>query len=304
MVRPKGQPEQIERRMVGKTSQSASDEPATAGSAKEANRRYALGIVRAFGGALLFSLPMLMTMEMWWLGFYMNPFRLALFILLDIPLLIGVAYYAGFEASSQILIDVLDAFTAYAIGVAVAALLLLLFAIIGPGMSADEIIGKIAVQSAPASLGAMLARSQFGERQDKEEKRRSTHYGGGLFIMAIGALFLSSSLASTEEMVLISYKMTPGHVVALMLFSVVVLHWFIHAVVIRGKSPLPADTIPFWPVLLRFSIPGYGIALLVSIGTLWIFGRADGLAIGQVVQASVVLGFPAAVGAGAARLIL
>jgi hypothetical protein len=34
-----------------------------------ANRVFLVGLGRAFGGALIFSLPMLMTMEMWWLGF-------------------------------------------------------------------------------------------------------------------------------------------------------------------------------------------------------------------------------------------
>ena len=60
-------------------------------------RRFAIDLLRAFGGAILFSLPMLMTMEMWWLGFYMEPFRLALLMLLNIPLLIGLSYYGGLK---------------------------------------------------------------------------------------------------------------------------------------------------------------------------------------------------------------
>lgn len=290
--------------MTIKGSRQAVQEPSASGLASGADTRFALGLVRAFGGAILFSFPMLMTMEMWWLGFYMDPFRLALFILLAIPLLVGLSYYAGFEATSERLADVLDAFAAYAIGFCAAALLLFLFGIIGSGMSADEIIGKIAVQAVPASIGAMLARSQFGASKGKEEKRRDARYGGGLFLMAVGALYLSSSLASTEEMVLISYKMTPGKVVALMAFSLVVMHGFVYAVVSQGKSPVPSDVIPFWTVFLRFTIVGYGIALLISLFMLWTFGRTDGLEVGQIVQAMVVLGFPAAMGAGAARLIL
>jgi hypothetical protein len=41
----------------------------------------------------------------------MDPLRLALFILLDITLLVGLSYYTGFEPTSQRLADVLDAFT-------------------------------------------------------------------------------------------------------------------------------------------------------------------------------------------------
>lgn len=285
-------------------SEPTVEDPASAGSAGEANRRFALELTHAFGGAVLFSFPMLMTMELWQLGFYMDPFRLALFIVMDIPLLVGLSRYVGFEPTSQPLADVLDAFTAYAIGFAAAALLLLLFAIIGPGMSANEIIGKIAVQAVPASIGAMLARSQFGESEQKEEKRRSARYGGGLFLMAVGALYFSASVAATEEMVLISFKMAVAQVVALMVFSLAVMHGFVHAVVAQGKTLVPPDAIPFWPVFLRFTIAGYGIALLISVFMLWIFGRAGGLEMAQVVQATIVLGFPAALGAGAARLLL
>ena len=39
-----------------------------------------------FGGALIFYLPILMTMEMWWLGFAIDKFRgLALLLLLSYP---------------------------------------------------------------------------------------------------------------------------------------------------------------------------------------------------------------------------
>ncbi|MBA3444346.1 MAG: DUF2391 family protein [Gemmatimonadales bacterium] len=78
--------------MPTKGSKSTAQSPGLRESAREANRRFALGLVRAFGEAILFSFPMLMTMEMWWLGFYMSPTRLALFILLDIPLLVGLSY--------------------------------------------------------------------------------------------------------------------------------------------------------------------------------------------------------------------
>ncbi len=122
--------------------------------------------------------------------------------------------------------------------------------------------------------------------------------------MAVGALYLSSSLASTEEIVLISYRMTAWHVVALFVSTLLLMHGFVYSVVAQGKAPVPADAIPFWPIFVRFTVVGYAIALLVSAYMLWTFGRTDGLAADQIVQAIIVLGFPAALGAGAARLIL
>ena len=50
-----------------------------------------VALARACAGAVLFGLPLLMTMEMWWLGFLIRPERLALFLLFGIPLLWALA---------------------------------------------------------------------------------------------------------------------------------------------------------------------------------------------------------------------
>jgi uncharacterized membrane protein len=55
------------------------------------------GLARAFGGSILFALPMLMTMEMWWLGFYLSPARILLLMTVFFPILVGVAHYIGFD---------------------------------------------------------------------------------------------------------------------------------------------------------------------------------------------------------------
>lgn len=55
-------------------------------------------LARAAGGALLFSLPMLLTMERWWLGFTMPSLRMMTLLLVAIPTLMGLAYFSGFES--------------------------------------------------------------------------------------------------------------------------------------------------------------------------------------------------------------
>ncbi len=272
------------------------------GQERGPNQRFAIGLARAFGGALIFSLPMLMTMEMWWLGFYMERLRLALFILLVIPLLVGLSYYAGFEETFSWRDDAVDAFVAYAVGFVASAVILLLLGILEPGMSLDEIIGKILLQAVPGSIGAMLAQSQLGGER-KEEERPEPGYGGEIFLMAVGALFIAFNLAPTEEMVLIALKMTEWHAVALALVSLLIMHAFVYALEFRGQAAVPPDT-PFWSVFLRFTVVGYAVALLISMYVLWSFGRLEGTAWEATVMAMIVLGFPAALGAAAARLIL
>ena len=261
------------------------------------------GIGRAFGGALIFGLPMLMTMELWEFGFTMDRGRLALLLALSVPLFVGVAHRIGFERSFGWREDLRDAFLAYGIGLAASAIVLAAFGVLKAGMPADELIGKVAVQSVPAGLGALLARSQFGSMHaDRGDSEALTGYLGTLFLMLVGALFLGLNVAPTEEMILISYLMTPWHSVALVLVSVILMHGFVFALDFRGGHG--RGDVPWWSDLLRFTLVGYVLALAVSLYVLWTFGRTDGAAPATVVMATAVLAFPAAIGAAAARLIL
>src|SRR5690606_10962597 len=140
-------------------------------------------------------------------------------------------------------------------------------------------------------IGALLARSQLGsERRDEEEQQEET-YWSEMFLMAVGALFLGFNVAPTEEMILISYQMTPWHAVGLVLLSLLVMHGFIFAVAFRGGTELTPQT-PWWNAFIRFTLPGYMLALMVSLYILWTFGRTDDTSLEQVITATIVLGFP------------
>ena len=268
------------------------------------HRQFFAGLARGFGGALIFALPMLMTMEMWWLGFYLERFRLALLLIVNIPLLTLLSHHAGFEETFDWHEDLRDALIACGIGILASSAILTVFGIITPAMPADEIIGKIAIQSMPASIGALLGRSQLGGRKiEPEEGTKEETYASELFLMAIGALFLGLNMAPTEEMILISFKMTAWHAALLVLLSILLMHGFVYAVEFKGESTLGPDT-PWWSAFLRFTLAGYVISIIVSLYVLWTFGRMDGQAGTQILMSAVVLGFPASLGAAAARLIL
>jgi putative integral membrane protein (TIGR02587 family) len=110
---------------------------------------------------------MLMTMEMWQLGFSLSQFRLALLLLVTIPLLVGLSHYMGFEETFGLKDDVVDAFVALAVGFIVSAIGLFLFSILRGETPLREITGKTSVQAVPASSGAMFARSELGGGQEK-----------------------------------------------------------------------------------------------------------------------------------------
>jgi putative integral membrane protein (TIGR02587 family) len=273
----------------------------SAGPGQASNHSFGTDLAHDFGGAILFSFPLLMTMEMWWLGFYMERSRLALFLALAFVTVLGLSYFEGGEETFEI--EVLDALVACAAGYTVAAVMLALFGIIKPGMSADEIIGKISLHAVPGSIGAILARRQLDVAETKKERRRREGYGATIFLMSVGAVFLAFQLAPTEEMVLIGHRMTGWHAAALAVVSLGMMQAFICSVERRGRASLFSADL-FWGVFLRFTVVGYAAALLISLYVLWTFGRLDGAATAEIVMATLVLGFPAALGASAARLIL
>ena len=262
------------------------------------------GLARAFGAALIFAVPMLMTEELWNLGAALDRRKLALMVLLAIPLLVAVAHRVGFEASFGWREDLRDAFIALGVGLVAAAVILAILGVIGEPPLLDQAIGRVAIQAVPAALGALLARSQLakaGERRQEEDGPRALGgYGGTLFMMIVGALFLSLNIAPTQEMLLISFRMTPWHSIGLIALTLAVTHAFVYA---RGNRD---DSEPRHPLadFLRFSFVGYVLALAVSAAALLLFDRLDGLGLAAALSAVVVLGFPSALGAAAARLIL
>ena len=271
------------------------------GQGRGTQHSFAVDLAHDFGGAIIFSFPLLMTMEMWWLGFYMDRFRLALFLTLTFVTVVGLSYFEGGEET--LMIELLDALVACAAGYTVAAVMLLLFGIVKPGMSADEVVGKISLHAVPGSIGAILARRLLEVEETQKEKRRRQGYGAKIFLMGVGAIFLAFQLAPTEEMVLIGHRMTGWHAAALAVVSLCVMQSFIYATE-HGRRERGFSAGLFWRVFLRFTTVGYALALLISLYVLWTFGRLDGAGAAEVVRAVLVLGFPAALGAAAARLIL
>ena len=263
---------------------------------------YGKGLARAAGGALLFSFPLLMTMEMWQLGFSMDRMRLLLFLLLSLPLLLGLSYFVGFEPTFRLKDEVLDALAGFAVGFAVVAAILWLFNVLGADTPLEEAMGKTALAAVPAAMGALLAGKQFGGASRETREERKAGYPGRLFIMLAGGLFLAFNVAPTEEMSLIAFKMTPAHALVLVAVSIAVLHLFAYRLGFPGEDMRRGAGRPLH-VFFAYSVVGYAIALAISAYSLWTFGSLDGVSLYQRTMMIVVLAFPAALGAATARLV-
>lgn len=262
---------------------------------------YARDLARAFGGALLFGLPLLMTMEMWWFGFLLEPWRLAVFLVAALPLLLGLAYYAGFSASHRGLGHaLLDTLVALAVGFLTAAAALTLLGVLEADAPPRQIAGQLVLQAVAGAMGALLAGRQLSAGDEDIGDEDQASYPGELFLMVAGALFLALNMAPTEEMILIAYRMSPAHVVALMAASLLLMHALVYSVGFAGQEAHDRPLAAF----AHYTLPGYALVLLVSLWVLWVFGRTGGHGLAETVDAMVVLAFPGALGAAAARLLV
>lgn len=275
-------------------------------SSRTTGHRFSIALARAFGGAVIFSLPLLMTAEMWEVGATIPPERLLALLAGAFPLLIGLSHIAGFEETFNVLDDALDAAVALGVGLAAGTFLLWLFGAIRPGMPPAAVIGMIGLQAVPGAIGALLSRSQLHASRDEERearRRQEASYRAELFTMAIGALFLALNIAPTEEIQMIAQRLAEWHLLILMAVSMVIMHGFVYSLEFRGGTGRPEGS-SLLAMGIRFTAPGYVLSLIVSLMVLWVFGQTEGLSAEPLLAVVLVLGLPASLGAAAARLVL
>jgi hypothetical protein len=92
------------------------------------------------------------------------------------PLLIGLSHFVGFDETGGVGHAAVHATVAYGVALACSAIMLGILAVIGRGMGVGEITGKVALQSGPAALGALLAEAHFGSGPNKERRRRRASF--------------------------------------------------------------------------------------------------------------------------------
>lgn len=112
-------------------------------AAASPSRDCALALARAAGGAAIFAIPMLMTLEMWEFGTAMSRGRLALMLALTVPMLVGLSWVSGFEETATPLDDIVDAFVAIAIGAAISAIVLALVGALRIDGSIPTMLGQV-----------------------------------------------------------------------------------------------------------------------------------------------------------------
>lgn len=261
---------------------------------------------RGLAGGLLFSLPLLYTMEVWWVGFSAGPVRLGVAVLATFGLLLGYNWFVGLRRDASFGDVIAEAFEEMALGLlAAAALLWLLGRLQG---SFDEALGKIVVEAMTMAVGVSVGQVELGgdeEAADQGTKNAdsgTSHFGEQVVLVLCGAFLFAANVAPTEEVVQIAAEATPVQLLLLALLSLVLIAFVLHGSQFRGarrSRPFRPEASPLEGVVVT-----YAITLGVSAFLLWFFGRYAGALWPMAVAQTVVLGVPTALGAAAGRLLL
>lgn len=268
-------------------------------------------LAKAAGGAVLFGTPLLFTMEMWWVGESQPRLHLLGFLALAFLLNVALARMSGFRGESSTLpVAIGQALEAMAIGVAISAAILLALGRIDTDTSLAALLGTVAIQVIPLSLGATVGNLVFdpdvGRANDGDSKARSPlgELVNDLGATVAGALFLGFTIAPTEEIPMLAADLDLVQVLAVIALTLVASYLIVFASGFdpthRGGRAGGFFQKPFSETMLC-----YVVSLGVACAMLYGFGQVGG---GDTLHAilikTIVLGVPAAIGGAAGRVVV
>jgi putative integral membrane protein (TIGR02587 family) len=270
-------------------------------------RREAQAFTRAFSGAFLFGVPLLFTMEMWWIGVFADLWKLLVLLGLAFVVNLHLIYFAGFKDEGHTLHAVLDqAVDAIAVGIVASTAVLFVLNRISPGDPLDSIAGKIIAQAVPLSIGASAANAIFSRREGRQGEGSQMHphlaVWNDIGATAAGAIFIGFAIAPTDEIPMLAAQLDYWHELALIGVSLVITYGIVFA---SGFDPRHPHKVGLWQRPFTETVLAYVVSLLVALTALFLFDRielSDPPA--EIVSQAVVLGLPAAIGGAAGRLVI
>jgi putative integral membrane protein (TIGR02587 family) len=196
-------------------------------------------------------------------------------------------------------------------------------------MPLSEIVGKIVIEAMTVAIGVSVGTAQLGGSNRDTGSQSSdggTSQGSGqsqqseggqgepkpqqpqpdtvgqLVLGFCGAVLIASNVAPTEEIVVLGIEAPPTKILGVAILSIALCALVLFYSGFAGSDHHVRRGAKFWTAYGIVS--SYTVALLASALMLWFFGRFDGASLEVMVAETVVLAFPAAMGASAGRLLI
>lgn len=268
-------------------------------------------VLRGVGGGVLFSIPILYTMEIWELALSTPPWKILLLLALMLPLNTALNYASGFREEARWHLSLRDACEALAMGIVLGAAMLLLLGVNRLDTHPAHFLRQVLLLAVPISIGVSLSRSVLGEKGEASagEPTRKPQSGWradarDMGMTVAGGIFLGYSVAPTEEIMRIAAHSSWGHLLAMMAAAIGVSYVILFEANFLGQSRRTAESglnqSPW-----RETLIAYALALGVSVFLLFFLGFLTASASAyEALAMTIVLAFPTAVGGAAGRLIV
>jgi putative integral membrane protein (TIGR02587 family) len=262
-----------------------------------------VAVARAATGGLLFGVPLLYTMEVWWIGAHTTPAQMLLVLGLVFVTLLALNTAVGFRRSRDLSpVEALeDALLGLAVGLVVTAAVLLVLRQVRVDTPTATSLGRVVTECIPFCLGVGVARflvegdPGLAEDDSSDEAPLRTS-GADVVATALGAAFIGLSIAPTDEVPMLAAAIGPAWQVVLIVASLALSYAVVFVAGFSGQDRRHREDGIFQRPVTE-TLVTYLVALLVGAALLWVFQR-DLDPASDLLGRVVVLGLPASVGGG------
>ncbi|BAY95421.1 MULTISPECIES: TIGR02587 family membrane protein [unclassified Tolypothrix] len=272
-------------------------------------------IIRGTCGGFLFGIPLLYTMEVWWIGSLAKPAMMMLAIALMFIGVFLVNQAEGFRKrrhGRRAYEDIIDTIEAMAIGLACSSFMLFLLQELTPQTSLREALGKIIFESVPFTLGVALANQFLGDTDSTNTERQTTQKQwsnlhatlSDLGATLIGATVIAFNIAPTDEIPMLAATVSPPWLLAIIATSLVISYGIVFQAGFSDQQKRRQQKGIFQRPSSE-TIMSYLVSLLAAALMLWFFQK---LSLSDPwtmwLDHTLMLGLPATIGGAAGRLAI
>lgn len=294
------------------------------GATKQRYRRYKSewaqelnDLVRGACGGFLFGIPLLYTMEVWWIGSHAAPAVLLLALMLLFLVVFVLNRTEGFRnhrRQRRPYEAAMDTVEAMAIGLVCSTLILILLRELTFSTPLSEALGKIIYESVPFTLGVALANQFLGESEDagqqpesQPQQQRDQALNATLSDIGatlLGATIIAFNVAPTDEIPMLAAAISEPWLLLMMAASLLISYAIVFEAGFSNQQKRQQQQGIFQRPSSE-TIVSYLVALLSAAVMLWFFQRlsfADPWT--MWLEQTILLGLPAAIGGAAGRLAI
>ncbi len=277
-------------------------------------------VIRGVSGGFLFGIPLLYTMEVWWIGSSVSMLRVAMAIVLTFGIVFILNRTEGFRKTgdTDAVNAAMDTVEAMAIGIVCAGFILFLLREITLKTPLNEGLGKLIYESMAFTLGVALA-NQFLSGKDEEGSNPQSSASGATTRgkvnqgtlnatlsdvggTLIGALIIAFNIAPTDEIPMLAAAVHGLWLLPIMVASLVISYAIVFAAGFNNQQKRQQQEGIFQRPASE-TIMSYLVSLVAAALMLAFFDKLNGEDPWSVwLSYSILLGLPATIGGAAGRL--